>query len=129
MDTKRGQKPLFWIGTAREDLKKFPEEVRQVMGFALHVAQSGGKHPGAKPLKGFRGAGVLEIAEDHKGETYRAVYTVKLAGTVYAVHAFRKKSKKGITTPKREIDLIKERLKRAREHHTGWSTRQKGRKP
>ncbi len=94
-----------------EDLKEFPEEVRGEVGYALYLAQTGSRHPNAKPLKGFGGARVLEIVEDYAGDTYRAVYTVKLAGIVYVLHAFQKKSKQGIATPKRDIDLIKERLK------------------
>lgn len=88
-------RPLVWIGSAKEDLRKFPAEVRSVMGYALHVAQSGSKHPDAKPLKGFKGAGVLEVVDDYDGDTYRAVYTVKLAGVVCALHAFQKKIKEG----------------------------------
>lgn len=110
-------KELVWIGSTKEDLKKFPAEVRNVMGYALHVAQAGGKHPDAKPLKGFKGAGVLEVVEDYEGNSYRTVYTVKFRGTVYALHAFQKKSRKGITTPKADIDLINARLKRAKEFH------------
>ncbi len=85
------------------------------MGYALHFAQAGDKHPSAKPLKGFRGAGVLEVVEDHDGNAYRAVYTVRLAGAVYVLHAFQKKSKKGAATPKRELDLIRKRLKLAEQ--------------
>jgi phage-related protein len=96
------------------------------MGFALYLAETGGKHPDAKPLKGFGGAGVLEIVVDHEGATYRAVYTVKFRGTVYALHAFQKKSKTGIATPKKEIDLIWERLKRAQDHYVAWSRQQRG---
>jgi phage-related protein len=113
-------KPLFWVGGSRDDLREFPEEVRQTMGFALWQAQNGGKHLDAKPLKGFGGAGVLEIAEDDDGSTYRAVYTVEFAGAVYVLHAFQKKSKKGVRTPKRETDLIRRRLKTAEEHHKAW---------
>ena len=83
-------KPLFWVGTTLDDLRDFPEEVQQVMGYAIHIAQDDGKHPDAKPLKGFGGAGVLEVVDDFDGSTYRAVYTVKLAGVVYALHAFQK---------------------------------------
>lgn len=90
------------------------------MGFALRRAQTGGKHIDAKPLKGFGGAGVLEIVENDDGNTYRAVYTVKFAGVVYVLHAFQKKSTKGIATPQREIDLVKERLRRAEEHYRDW---------
>lgn len=98
------------------------------MGFALYVAQQGGKHADAKPLRGFGGAGVLEIVEDRAGDTYRAVYTVRLAGRVYVLHAFQKKSKTGAETPKAEINLIKSHLKRAEEEHTAWLERRKGTK-
>ena len=84
------------------------------MGFALYQAQTGGKHVNAKPLQGF-GAGVLEIVSDHRGDTFRAVYTVRLAGRVYVLHAFQKKSKTGIATPKAEMELVRRRLKRAME--------------
>ena len=87
------------------------------MGYALHLAQEGDKSPAAKPLKGFRGAGVLEIVEDYDTDTYRTVYTVKFADVMYVLHAFKKKSKKGIATPKADIDLIKQRLQRAAEDH------------
>ncbi len=121
-------KGLRWIGSTLEDLKAFPKEVREVMGYALYLAQCGGKHPGAKPLKGFGGAGVLEVVDDHDGDTYRTVYTVKLADAVYVLHAFQKKSKKGARTPKPDIDRIKERLKRAQEHHTKLKTAGKRKK-
>lgn len=121
-------KVVYWIGSTLDDLKAFPKEVREVMGYALYMAQCGGKHPGAKPLKGFGGAGVLEAVDDHDGDTYRTVYTVKLANTVYALHAFQKKSKKGSKTPKSEIDLVKERLKRAQEHHSKLKATGKRRK-
>jgi phage-related protein len=121
-------KPAVWIGSAKADLRTFPEEVKDSIGFALYVAQQGGKHSDAKPLRGFSGAGVLEIIEDHRGDTYRAVYTVRLAGRVYVLHAFQKKSKIGIETPKAEINLIKSRLKRAEEEHAAWLERRKGTK-
>ena len=110
-------KELVWIGSTKEDLKRFPAEVRNIMGYALHVAQAGGKHPDAKPLKGFKGTGVLEVVDNYKRNTYRMVYTVKLRGAIYALHAFQKKSKKGIATSKADIDLINARLKRAKEFH------------
>jgi phage-related protein len=88
-------KPVRWVGSSRDDLRKFPEDVKDEVGFALFTAQLGGKHPAAKPMKGFGSAGVIEIVEDHDGDTYRAVYTVKLAGTVYVLHAFQKKSTRG----------------------------------
>src|SRR6266700_5137651 len=96
--------PLEFIGTSRDDLSEFPPEVKYCIGFALRAAQKGGKHPDAKPLKGFKGAGVLEVISDFDGNTFRAVYTVKLKGVVYVLHAFQQKSKKGIKTPKAEID-------------------------
>jgi phage-related protein len=94
------------------------------MGYALYQAQVGRKAPSAKPLRGFGGAGVLEIVEDHQTDTYRAVYTVKFSELVYVLHAFQKKSKKGIATPKPDIDLIKRRLRVAEED---YKTRQAGR--
>ena len=115
------EKQIVWIGSSKEDLKKLPAAVKDVFGYGLYLAQTGGKHPDAKPLKGFSGAAVLEIVEDHRGDTYRAVYTVKLADRVYVLHVFQKKSKHGMATPKHEIDLIKERLKRAIEIHSQWT--------
>lgn len=94
-----------------------PNDVKEVMGFAIFSAQSGEKHPAAKPLKGFGGAGVLEVVEDFDGDTYRAVYTVKFAGVVYVLHAFQKKSKRGSATPRHDIDLIKQRLRTAEQHY------------
>ena len=84
--------------------------MQNAVGFALYLAQIGGKHDHAKPLKGFGGAGVLEVVEDHAGDTYRAVYTVKFEHAVYVLHAFQKKSKTGIKTPQEDIDLIRRRL-------------------
>ncbi len=106
------EKQLIWVGSSKDDLLAFPEDVKDVMGFALHMAQQGGKHPSAKPLKGFKGAGVLEVVDSYDGATYRAVYTVKIKNKVYVLHAFQKKSKKGIQTPQQDIELIKARLKR-----------------
>ena len=110
-------KPLLWVGSCRKDLKEFPREVRFTMAYALYLAQQGDKHPDAKPLKGYGGAGVLEVVEIFDGGTYRAVYTVKFAGVVYALHAFQKKSKQGAKTPKRDIELVESRLKLAEEDH------------
>ncbi len=117
-------KPVEWIGSSRNDLREFPEDVQQIMGFALYRAQLGKKHPDAKPLKGFKGAGVLEIVENFDGDTYRAVYTVKFEGIVYVIHAFQKKSKQGIATPKQDIDLIESRLKRVKEHYKKYLEQQ-----
>jgi len=120
-------RPVVWIGSAKEDLVKFPQEVVGAIGYALYEAQKGNKHPSAKPLHGFGGAGVLEVIEDHHGNTYRAVYTVRLVGRVYVLHAFQKKAKSGSKTPKAEIELVKARLKRAEQYHTEWLKEQKGR--
>ncbi len=106
-----------WVGSSLKDLRTFPDEVRDVMGFALYLAQIGDKHDAAKPLKGFGGAGVLEVVEDHDGDTFRAVYTVRLATAVYVLHAFQKKSKSGVKTPQRDVDLIKRRIKAAEDMH------------
>jgi phage-related protein len=117
-------KPVVWV-SSRSDLASFPEDVKDAIGYALYIAQRGGKHADAKPLRGFGGAGVLEIVEDHAGDTYRAVYTVRLAGRVYVLHVFQKKSKTGITTPKAVIELIRSRLKRAEEEHARWLAAQR----
>jgi phage-related protein len=114
---RKERKPIEWIGSSLKDLRAFPEEVKDVIGVALDVAQQGEKHESTKPLQGFGGAGVLEVIDDFDGDTYRAVYTVKLKGVVYVLHAFQKKSKKGISTPKEEIDLVKKRFKSAEEHY------------
>jgi phage-related protein len=110
-------KPIEWISSSRDDLREFPEEVQQAMGFALYRAQLGKKHPDAKPLKGFKGSGVLEVVENFDGDTYRTVYTVKFAEIVYVLHSFQKKSKHGIATSKQDINLVEARLKRARDHY------------
>lgn len=114
-------KPLFWVGSSRKDLRELPEPVKDVFGHALFVAQLGGKHEDSKPLSGYGGAGVLEIVEDFAGDTYRAVYTVKFVDAIYVLHVFQKKSKKGIRTPQKDLDLIKERLRRAEQDHANWS--------
>lgn len=110
-------KPLEWLGNTLKTVKGFPKEVRQTVGQALYAAQTGGKHDNAKPMKGYKGAGVVEIVEDDNGDTYRAVYTVRFKGVVYALHSFKKKSKSGIATPKPELDIIKQRLKDAERHY------------
>ena len=120
MAEAKRRKPLFWIGSSLEDLRGFPDDVKRVMVFALHFAQAGGRHVDAKLLKGFAGAGVLEVVEEQAGDAYRGVYTVRFAGAVYMLHAFQKKSKRGIKTPTKEIELIRERLKRAEEHYEHW---------
>ena len=111
-----GEKPLFWIGSAKSDLLHFPEAVKDEIGVALSVAQFGGKHPKAKPWKG-EGSGVLEIVEDHRGDTYRAVYTVKFENAAYVLHAFQKKSPKGVKTAQTDVELVSRRLKVANEDY------------
>ena len=108
-------KPVTWVGTSLKALREFPEAVRDHMGYALYVAQRGGKHQDAKVLSGFGGAGVVEIIKDHRGDTFRAVYTLRYAGWVYVLHAFQKKSKTGRETPRRDIELIKQRLREAEQ--------------
>jgi phage-related protein len=110
-------KPIEWAPRALRDLRAFPKEVRIAIGRALQFAQAGEKHPAAKALKGFAGASVMEIVVDHDRATYRAVYTVRFKDAVYVLHTFQKKSKHGIATPQREMDLIRERLKWAEQRH------------
>ena len=106
-------KPVVWVGSSRKDLCEFPEPVQNHVGYALYVAQRGGKHRDATPLAGFGGAGVVEIVNDYRGDTFRAVYSLRYAGRVYVLHAFQKKSKTGRETPRRDMDLIKRRLRKA----------------
>jgi len=115
--------PLNRVGSSLEDLRAFPDTVIDVMGYALHLAQQGGKHPDTKPLKGFPGGSVLEVAADHDGNTWRAVYTLRFKDVLYVLHAFQKKSTQGIKTPSQHINMIARRLKPAQEHHE--QTRQK----
>ena len=103
-------KPLIWVGSSRTDLREFPEPVQDSMGYALYVAQRGGKHRDTKTLSGFSGAGVVEAISDLRGDTFRVVYTVQFQGAVYVLHAFQKKSKTGRQTPRRDIELIRRRL-------------------
>jgi phage-related protein len=110
-------KPVVWIGTSREDVRAFPDDVRRVVGVALRAAQEGGKSPAAKPLRGFGGASVLEIVDDFDGDTYRAVYTVRFGDAIYVLHAFQKKSKRGRETPANELDMIRRRLRAAEKVH------------
>ena len=112
-------KPLFWIASAKKDLIAMPDDVKDTFGYALYLAQIGGKHDQAKPLKGFGTAGVLEVIENSNSGTYRAVYTVQFENAVYVLHCFQKKSKRGIATPKPDIDIIRDRLKAAEAHTKG----------
>ncbi len=116
------EKPLYWVASAKKDYLTFPAEVQDDMGYALGLAQLGGKHPKAKPWKG-EGAGVFEIVEDHRGDTYRAVYTVRFAEVVYVLHAFQKKSKSGIKTPQEDVKLIVEGMKRAQADYESRGTK------
>ncbi len=110
-------KPVEWIGSSKADLKMFPATVRGVVGFALYQAQVGLKHRDAKPLRGL-GANLLEVVSRYDGDTYRAVYTVRFKAAVYVLHAFQKKAKRGIATPKQEIDLVRRRLRAAEQHYS-----------
>lgn len=108
-------RPARWVGSSRRDLKAFPTPVRRHIGQALYAAQCGEEYPSVKALQGFGGRSVLEIVAPHEGDTYRAVYTVRFHDALYVLHAFQKKAKKGVATPKKEIDLIQQRLAAA-EH-------------
>lgn len=120
-------KPLEWVGSSHKDLMSLPAAVRRFFGYALPLAQFGDQHEAAKALKGFGGAGVLEVVEDDVGGTYRAVYTVKFEEAVFVLHCFQKKSKRGIATPKADMDLVRARLKvaeaRAKELRNGETDR------
>ena len=113
-------KPVRWVGESKRDLSAFPTEVKLRVGGALWDAQVGLKSPAAKPLKGFGGAGVLEIVVDFDGDAFRTIYTVRFAEAVYVLHAFQKKSRRGITTPKAELRLVEARLARAKEDYEQW---------
>ena len=113
-------KLLAWIGSSKRDFIEFPKEVRKDMGHALYIAQGGCKHKNAKPLKGFKGANVLEIVEEDGNGTYRTMYTVQFKEVVYVLHAFQKKSKTGIKTPKQDMDLVETRLKWAQQMYKEW---------
>ncbi len=108
-------RPLRFVASSLNDLRALPAQAQKDIGYALFEAQLGGKSFHAKPLKGFKGAGVLEVVEDLDGDTFRAVYTVKLADAIYVLHVFQKKSKRGIATPQADLDLIKSRLKLAEQ--------------
>ena len=112
------------MGSAKRDLDAMPEDVKDVFGHAIDLAQAGGKHQDAQVMTGFGSAGVLEVVEDDRGDTYRAVYTVKFAGWVYVLHCFQKKSKSGIKTPKEDMELIHTRLKAAKLDFEAWHNKQ-----
>ena len=118
--SKSQPKPVRWVGSSKEDLSGFPEDVRRRVGGALWEAQIGRKAPYVKPLKGFGDASVMEILDDFDGDTYRAVYTIRFIRAIYVLHAFQKKSKRGVATPKADLSLIDRRLKRAKEDYELW---------
>jgi phage-related protein len=112
----KGERPLDWVGSSKRDFLKFPEPVKEELGNALGLAQFGGKHRKAKPWKG-HGPGIFEVVEDHDGDTYRAVYTVRHREVIYVLHAFQKKSPKGSRTARTDIALIARRLKLAQQDY------------
>ena len=120
-------KPVRWIGSAKEDLSAFPGDVKGRVGLALWKAQIGSKAPYAKPLRGFGGGSVLEVVDDFDGNTYRAAYTVQFEGVIYVLHAFQKKSRKGIETPMADVNMIRSRLVRAKKDYQEWRKSQKSR--
>ena len=120
----QARKPIKWVASSKRDLDAMPEDVKDMFGHAIDLAQAGGRHQDAKPLSGFGSTGVLEVVEDFRSDTYRAVYTVKFAGWIYVLHCFQKKSKSGIKTPKEDIDLINARLKAAKQDYDTWQHRQ-----
>jgi phage-related protein len=112
-----GERPVVWVGSSRRDLRGFPRAVRRDIGQALYAAQQGETDPSAKPLKGFGGGSVIEIVADDRGGTWRAVYTVRFVEATYVLHAFQKKSKRGIATSDKDMNLIRQRLAEAERLH------------
>ena len=113
MTSELALKDLIWLGSTRKDFMTFPDDVTSEMGYALFQAQAGGRHRKAKPLRAAGDAALVEIVEDHRGDTYRTVYTVRFSTAVYVLHAFQKKSKSGISTPRPDLKLIEQRLREA----------------
>jgi phage-related protein len=111
------ERPVVWVGSSRRDLREFPREVRRDIGRALYAAQEGETDPATKPMRGFGGGSVVEIIAHHRGDTWRTVYTVRFGEGIYVLHAFQKKSKSGIATPKRDMELIRQRLAEAERLH------------
>ena len=124
MSKQQPRKPVKWVGSAKRDLDAMPDDVKDMFGHAIDLAQAGGKHHDAKVMTGFGSAGVLEVVEDNLGDTYRAVYTVKFSGWIYVLHCFQKKSKSGIKTPKADMDLIHTRLEAAKLDFHAWQMNQ-----
>lgn len=123
----RPEKPLFFMGSSQDDLREFPEDAKDEVGYALYRVQLWLTPRSAKPLKGYGGATVVEISEDYQTDTYRAVYTVRFAGVVYVLHVFQKKSRRGHETPQADLKLIRRRLAQAEEHYRGWLQKQEQR--
>ncbi len=118
MEKRPNGKPIDWVGSSRDDLTSFPDEVQQALGFELYQVQIGDMPVSATPLKGSL-SGVYELKERHEGNAYRAVYVAKLKDKIYVLHCFQKKSKSGIATPQKEIALIEQRLRFAIEDSKG----------
>lgn len=118
-------KKIIWIGSSYEDLKEFPPSVRNAVGYALFIAQTGKKHSHTKVLSGMGNAGVIEIKENDVSGTYRLIYTVEIEGYIFVLHAFQKKSKSGIATPKKELEMVKNRLKEAKSLYKGLKEKTK----
>lgn len=119
-DGKQNLKAVLWVGSSKRDLLVMPKKVVTNFGYAIYQVQIGTYPDIAKPLKGFGGANVIELVENYKSDTFRAVYTVQFSEIIVVLHAFHKKSTKGIATPKQEIELIKNRLKRAKKIYQEW---------
>jgi phage-related protein len=119
--------PLYVVGSARDELRELPGDVKDVFGYALFLAQLGEMHSRSKPLRGFGGASVIEITDSDASGSYRAIYTVRLADAIYVLHVLQKKSRRGISTPQREIELIRARLRQAEDHHAATFGRRAGR--
>lgn len=111
-----GEKPLFWVGASKRDLMALPEAVQDQIGIALSVAQFGSRHPSVKPWKS-EGPGIFEIVANHRGDTFRAVFTVRFEQAIYVLHVFQKKSRQGKKTPRSDVDLISQRLRMARDDY------------
>jgi phage-related protein len=124
MPSEAQPKPIRWVGSSKEDVSAFPDDVKRRIGL-LFEPQMGRKANYAKPLKGYGSAGVLEVVDDFDGDTFRAVYTVRFAEAVYVLHAFQKKARRGIATPRSEIELIRTRLRRAAEDYERWRESEK----
>jgi phage-related protein len=121
----KGEKPLHWVGSSKRDFLTFPDHVKDEMGNALGLAQFGGKHPAAKAWRG-AGPGVFELVEHFDGDTYRAVYTVRFKDVIYVLHAFQKKSPKGIRTAQTDVQQVARRLKVAKQDYEDGHGRRSG---